>query len=589
MEWDLSVMYDSCNAPAFMADLKRLNDDLTTACEKIDSLDAGDGTQFSRAIAMLQDLRARMQCLRNMVNLTLSAKAGDPAATAMGDNMLRAQQRYEWLESRFGRQVCCTQHLDAMIEAQPILKEHEFFLRRLVSEGKHQMDDAYAIPVTAMQLTGGLAFARLRNELVGSASTVLRYDGHETRLPMTQIERLLSDDRPALRRAAWEAQQAGYAAIEVPMTACLSGIKGEALNLSHWKRFDSPLDWSLYISCIDREILEALKSAIWDYADLFRRYFSAKACALGCKDGLPDWDLRAPMGAMRTRMSFDEAGQLLRQILGGFDARMGHMLDRAFCERWIDWSIRDGKSSDCFNTNLYLQGQSRVMVSFDGSVGSVFTLAHELGHAYHDDCLRRGSVLNCDYPMTLAETASTFNETLMFDALIQSCPASEKLALLDQNLYSIARQTLNMMGRLKFEDEIFTERAQRVLTPDRVKTFMLETQREVYGDSVSQLNPYLWMMGDHLFLPEFHYYNYPYAFGRLFSRGLYMRYLQDGKSFADRYYDFLSLTGTMNVADAARRMDINVYDRQFWLDSLESFRPMVEEYERLILEMKGSA
>ena len=489
MEWDLSVLYAGCDAPEFAADLEKLDRDFDAAEKAVEAPDPIDAGRLAALVRALQDLRARVQCVRNMVNLTLAANAGDPAATAMSDRTLRLQQRYELLLSRFGRLVCRAEGLDAMIEAEPVLKEHAFFLSSLVRDGEHQLDGAFETQVLTMQINGGLAFARLRNELVGSAMGVLRHEGREERLAMTQIERRLASDDAQIRRDAWEAQQSGYAAIEISMTACLSGIKGEGAALSRWKHFDSALDWALYLNRIDRGILEVMRGAIWEYADMLRRYFRAKARALGDGDALPDWDFRAPLGAASTRVTYEEAQRTLRRVLGGFDPRMDSMLERAFRENWIDWSVREGKSGDCFNTNLYLQGQSRVMVGFDGSIGSVFTLAHELGHAYHDDCLRSGSVLNCDYPMAIAETASIFNETLMFDALTQACSEEEKLALLDRDLYSITRQTLNMMGRLRFEEEIFAERERHALTPERVKMLMLETQREVYADSASQLNP----------------------------------------------------------------------------------------------------
>lgn len=581
MEWDLSVMYAGCGAPEFAADLDRLDADLSAAHEEMDAPKPVDAARLAQIVKTLQDLRARAQCVSNMVYLTLASNAGDPDATAMSDRTLRVSQRCGLLESRFGRLVRGVQGLEEMIAAEPVLGEHAFFLRSLVEAGEHQLDEQYETQVLTMQINGGLAFARLRNELVGSATGVLRHNGREERLAMTQIERLLASPDAQMRRDAWEAQQSGYAAIEVPMTACLSGIKGEGAVLAGWKHFDSVLDWSLSRNRIDRDILEAMRGAIWDCAELLRRYFRAKAHALGHEGGLPDWDFRAPMGAASTQMTYEEAKALLKRVLGAFDPRVDDMLERAHRENWIDWSVRKGKSGDCFNTNLYIQGQSRVMVGFDGSLGSVFTMAHELGHAYHDDCLRKGSVLNCDYPMAIAETASIFNETLMFDALTQTCSDEEKLALLDRDLYSITRQTINMMGRLRFEEEIFAERERHALTPERVKALMLETQREVYADSASQLNPYLWMIGDHLFLPELHYYNFPYAFGRLFSRGLYARYLREGSAFAQKYYEFLCATGTMNVADAAAKMGVDVYDGGFWRESLESFRPMIEEFERL--------
>ena len=494
---------------------------------------------------------------------------------------MEAQQKYELLRSILARRLHEVPDIEVLIDKEPILKAHKYFLWKLVNEAEHQIDAQTEASVLTMQINGGLAFARLRNELVGTACAALNWQGEVRRLSMTQIDRLLSDPDPQLRRAAWQAQQAAFGTLEVPLSACLSAIKGEGIVLSQWKHYDSPLDWSLNISRINRSILEALKSAIWENAELFRRYLRAKAKALGHSGGLPGWDFRAPVGSNFRHIRFEEAINLLEDVLGAFDPRMSAMLKKAINNRWIDWSIRPNKGGDCFNSNLHAQGQSRIMVNFDGSIASVFTLAHELGHAYHDDCLRGDSILNTDYPMIIAETASIFNETLLFDALIKGVPSNKKLALLDMELYSVVRQTLNMMARLKFEEAIFSERSHRVLTPERINALMVEAQREAYGDAAESVNPYSWMVGDHLFLPEFHYYNYPYAFGRLFSRGLYAIYRTHQHGFADKYRSFLAHTGTLSVAEAAAMMGVDVYSRDFWCDAVRSFIEEIECFEAL--------
>ena len=580
MDWDLSVLYPSCEDPCFVRELEQLREALGQATAEIEA-GALDADALERHVRRLEELKGCMQSVSNMVNLTLAAEAGDPAALKASEGTLAARQAYALLESRLARRLCAVADLQGLIEGHPFLCRHAYFLKRLARAGSHQIDGACERQVLTMQLTGGLAFARLRGELMGSACGVLHWQRRQRRLNMTAIERMLGDEDRQLRRAAWRARQAICAQLEAPMAACLSGIKGEGIALSEWKNYESALDWSLDINRIDRDVLKTLEAAIWESAPLFRRYMAAKARALGHQGGLPDWDFRAPLGTGGVRVSFEQAGELLREALGGFDPRMGAFIQRAFEERWIDWSVRDRKGGDCFNTNLYRQGQSRIMVSFDGGLDGVFTLAHELGHAYHDECLRESGILNSDYPMTIAETASIFCETLLFAAMGRSCAPRARLALLDRQLYCATRQTLNMMARLRFEQRVFEERSRRVLTPQWVKAAMLDAQRQAYGESAGELNPYLWMIGDHLFLPELHFYNYPYAFGRLLSSGLYAAYRDEGAPFAQKYRYFLSRTGAMGVAEAARIVGVDIYDKDFWRGALTSFTPLVEEFERL--------
>jgi len=228
-------------------------------------------------------------------------------------------------------------------------------------------------------------------------------------------------------------------------------------------------------------------------------------------------------------------------------------------------------------------GISYVLANFEGSYGSVSTLAHELGHAYHNECMKDLPILMADYPMPLAETASIFNETLLAQRILESADRDTRIALLEQQLSDAAQVIVDIMSRYLFESEVVARRSDTTLSPRELCQIMLDAQKKTYGDGLDEdcLHPYMWACKSHYYSTDVHFYNFPYAFGQLFAVGVYALYQEKGAAFLPDYEKLLRAAGSGMIRDVAASVGIDVADVNFWRSSLKVFEEKLEELEKL--------
>jgi len=331
---------------------------------------------------------------------------------------------------------------------------------------------------------------------------------------------------------------------------------------------------------IDRETLETMLAAMHDSFPAFRRYWQAKARRLG-KEALPWWDLSAPVGRLERRYTFAEARDLILEQLYAFSERSGSFTQRAFDQSWIDAEPRAGKRGGAFCMRLLAVEESRILCNFDGSLDQLLTLAHELGHAYHNECQVGKMPLQRRTPMTLAETASIFNETIVTDAILgQVASPDEELGILETFLIGASQVIVDIYSRYLFEKEVFERRAKAELSADDFCDIMMRSQQETYGDGLDprHLNPYMWAWKPHYYSAGLSFYNFPYAFGLLFGLGLYAVYQERGKAFLSEYDALLRSTGEGTAADLAARFGLDIRQRTFWEGSLKVIEKRIERY-----------
>ncbi len=321
-----------------------------------------------------------------------------------------------------------------------------------------------------------------------------------------------------------------------------------------------------------------MTDAVVDSLPSFRGYLRNKARVLGHDGGLPWWDLFAPVGNAG-EVDWPLATDLVRAAFSGFSPQLAALAERAFTERWVDAEIRDGKRGGAYCMSV-AGDISRVMMNFDGSHDSVSTLAHELGHAYHNVALADRTPIQRSTPMALAETASIFCETLLFQtALAHTTDTTERLALLDTYLVGAAQVVVDIHSRFLFESELCRRRRRTALSVSELCETMLEAQERAYGDGLHPdfRHQYMWAVKPHYFTP---FYNWPYTFGLLFGIGLYARYREDPERFRNGYDALLSATGMADAAALAARFDVDVRDGAFWSASLAVLHDHIDEHAR---------
>jgi pepF/M3 family oligoendopeptidase len=364
----------------------------------------------------------------------------------------------------------------------------------------------------------------------------------------------------------------------------LNGVKGAVGTLDRRRGRTDALHAALDQSRIDRDTLETMLGVMQASFPVFRRYLTTKAARLG-KEALPWWDLFAPAGQTERRFTFPEARDFIVEQFGTFSDRLAQFARRAFGHRWIDAQPRDGKRGGAFCLAVPGVEESRILCNFDGALDQVFTLAHELGHAYHNYCRIGKTILQRTTPMTLAETASIFCETIVTDALLASAAnAREELAILETFMIGATQVIVDIFSRFLFEKEVFERREKAELSADDFCDIMLRAQRATYGDALDErhLHPYMWAWKGHYYRPTLSFYNYPYAFGLLFGLGLYAIYQERGAAFLPEYDAFLSSTGEATAADLAARFGIDIRRPEFWQSGLKAIEVRVERYQTLI-------
>ena len=354
--------------------------------------------------------------------------------------------------------------------------------------------------------------------------------------------------------------------------------------MAELEHFDSVLDTALDVSRMDRETLDALISALSDSLPMFRRYFRLKAKMLGYEGGLKFYDLFAPVGESHLQYTLEEARATLVKIMGKFSKKMANFIDHAFEDRWIDVYPREGKTGGAFCAGMHPLGISYVMTNFDGSYSSVSTFAHELGHAYHNDCLKDGSILMSDYPMPLAETASIFNETLLMEKILETADDATKITLIEQQIGDAAQVIVDILSRYLFETEVVERRKDHAMTAKELCRIMLDAQQKTYGDGLDPecMHPYMWACKSHYYSADVHFYNFPYAFGLLFGLGVYAQYLEKGDAFLPEYDKLLRATGSGNVREVAASVGIDVASKTFWESSLNFLKKKIDVLEEMV-------
>ena len=577
--WDLTVFYKDFDDPEFKDDLARLP-------KEIDAFTAAIAAPAEDEVKKLVSLVHQEEALSNlferlslMIGLTLSVDANNKAANAAMAPLMRAVMGSSLASNAFSRYLASLENLDAIIDADDELKARAFALREAAEDAKHQLPEALEKPVLKMQLSGGEAFSQLRDKL--DATLLVDYDGKQ--IPLSAVRALAYDGDADTRRRAYEAELASYKKIELPMSFCLNNLKAEGETMAALKGYKGVLDMALAHSRMDEKTLEAMWTAIREALPELREYFKAKGRLLGHENGLPFYDLFAPVGQSTRTYTVEEARALLLDLFGKFCPEMGEMMRTAFDEGWIDMYPREGKSGGAFCSGYYAKNISRVMTNFAGSASDVSTLAHELGHAFNNRMLHHKPIMMTETPMPLAETASTFNETLLISQLLKTATPEEELTLLDSCLTEQTQTMVDIYSRFLFEQKVVAAQADHALDVDELKETMLWAQEQSYGDGLDPeyRHPYMWACKSHYYSTGVHFYNFPYAFGGLFARGLYARYEKEGEAFVPVYCDLLSRFGSDTIANVTASVGIDVTTPDFWREAVESVLVQVRRFVEL--------
>ena len=578
-EWNLDPIYHGFDDPQYDADMEALRrqvERLTLLSGKLPGMDPRQGLR--EGLTILENMEQTAQKLALYAELRQATDTKDPEASSKMGQIMTIYSAAAAPQAAF-QAWAAGLDIQALTQDDCLLRDYTFLLTKMQEKRKYLLSGDGEAVAARFRISGTNAWAELQQYLTSTVR--VNYRGTVTNL--SAIRNMAYDPDPQVRKDAYEAELNCYGAIADPVAYALNSIKMETISDCALRGYASPLDRTLQHADMKRETLDAMLGAIEEYLPKFRQYLKAKAAALGHKNGLPWYDLFAPMGSSSTTFTPEQARDYLVKLFSHFDADLSRMIATAFDNAWIDFFPRDGKAGGAFCAGVPSLKESRILTNFDGKLGDVVTLAHELGHAFHDQCILPHRPLNRDYSMPLAETASTFNEcVVMASAIRNAADDAERLSLVESQLQDTTQIICDILSRYLFETAVFAGRESRFMDAGTLCDMMLTAQKQSYGDGLDPkyLHPYMWLCKSHYYGSTF--YNFPYAFGGLFARGLYAQYLAEGEAFIPKYKKLLYTTTVATAEDTAKVAGVDLTDKAFWRGALQTVADQIDLFCGLV-------
>ena len=581
-KWNLDILYKGFDTEEYKNDYKRLEELIPALGALAKECRDREADKFlTDYVKLSEEISSLVNKLVIYANLRYSANTRDTEAASWVGRIMQAMSATAAPTAVIEKAISEMENLDAVIDATPALLEFRYLLNNIKRDSCYLLSDKEETILAKMDLSGAAAWSDLQSSLTSGVK--VRYEGED--ITLSAVRNLAYSPDAEVRKKAFEAELAAYDSIKESVAFALNSIKQQVLTVCELRGYDSPLAKSLYQSRMKEETLTALLGAMEEYLPAFRKYLKAKAKALGHEGSLPFYDLFAPMGKCDKTYSVEDAKNYLLDVFIRFDSELHNMVKYAFENQWIDFFPREGKVGGAFDCGVPSAKESRVLTNFDGSFSDVVTLAHELGHSFHDRQVFWHSELNQNYSMPVAETASTFNEVLVMEtAIAAATDKEEKLALIESQLMDACQIIVDIYSRFLFESSVFENRPMEFMNADRMCEIMTEAQKKAYGDGLdeSALHPYMWLCKGHYYSGGLSFYNYPYAFGGLFARGLYAKYKREGDAFVATYKAMLKATSIMDVEECAKIAGIDLTDKEFWRQGLQSIADRIDEFCELV-------
>ena len=597
MDWDLASYFPAFDGPEmrrFKADLREDLEALLTEASDTATLNSDNQDAWERVVLSFEDAVTRLRHLGSYVSCITSADANneDFAAEESALSLLDARMSKILVELQRGFKPPSGEVFGSFT-SRPALRAARYRIARIREQSRYTMPTEEEHLASDLGVDGIEAWGRLYDRISGKLTFEMDYpDGRRVQVPMAQRRALMEHSDRRVRRAAFEGGNAAWASIETVPAAALNAIGGTRLTLYRHRGMDHYLDKALFQAAISRETLDAMFEAVFAEIDVARSILAYKARLMG-GDTVGWYDLSAPLTVEnQDEPSWEDARALVHRAFAAGYPALADYTAKAYDKNWIDWSPRPGKRPGAFCTGSPLTKESRVYMTYNDSMGDVLTLAHELGHAFHGHLMREERTLNRAYPMTLAESASTYGEMLLMRGLLEEpdVSAETRAFLLNLEASDGATYLLDIPVRFEFEKAFHEERADGEVSASRLKELMVEIQRRVLGDVLDPEggDPYFWASKLHFYITDTTFYNFPYTFGFLLSRGLFAQYEKEGPDFLPRYEQYLKLTGSDTAENVVRQSTgLELTEPGFWSGAIRGLEGVLERLKASVDESRA--
>ena len=558
-KWDLESIYPSVLSSEFLDDI----DGIYKKAEELKTKSADENQSILSILSLYDEMSDVVESVGSFVYTSFSVNTTDRDITlAMG----KAEKA----------QTAASDAVTVMIYnlskrrdefSDPSLEPYALFLNEVKTDAEHMMSLEEEALANEMLQVSASAWSRLQESVTASI-----HDGDKT---LTQLRGLAMDSDRSVRKDAYEREVKILADNKTAIAAALNGVKGTALLLEKRRGWKDPLDRSCNTARISRKALSALIEALEESLPIFRDYLKTKAKLLGL-ERLEWYDMFAPVGDASMSFTFEEAKALIIDAYSSFSPEVGAFIKNALDSHWVDPEAHEGKIGGAYDIFFPKKKESRVMMNWEGTYDSVSTLAHELGHAYHDSVVKNYPSSQRSYPMTLAETASIFGETVIFQEVLKKADKDQQLSMIEAYVQGACQVCVDILSRFYFERSAFEARKDGEVTADDFSAMMLKAQEDTYGDGLGVKHQYMWAVKGHYYNEGFSFYNYPYAFGQLFALGLFAS-KDSVPDFPKHYKEVLSMTGRFEAKEVAAAAGCDIEDKEFWKKGISVISGYIEK------------
>lgn len=627
-DWDLGSIYPDINSEKYKSDLAKLTEGIKTLKALNDQAENPDQKNHLNIQNWIADFFKADDILGPLANTlaaySYSIYSVDTTSKSLLDNLNQVESltdQYEIQLNRFSHTVAKNRGILSEFYVNfPQYKKYEFSINEMLEDDIHTLSPELEGIIAKLQQTGGRAWDRLHEQLISNLKDP------ETGKLFNELRNDAYSPDARLRKESWQKEIALLKQNEIAFAASLNNLKAETLSLLEERSWNCAIDRALSSSRMKKETLDALIAAIEESLPQWRKYLKAKAEYLknhnatastncGKEKGLAFYDLFAPLDGntandgntntagqteigcntatpsatnnraaseeslLSKNWTFEEARDYIVKEFTSFSPVMGDFAKNAFDKNWIDARVHPGKVGGAYCQDFYVQKESRVLSNFTGAFSDIITLAHELGHAFHFFCIKDKDYRNANYPMTLAETASTFAETIVKQDILKTASKEDRIKILELDLQDTCQVLVDILCRFYFERSVFEERQNGELTSEDFCRLMAHAQERSYGDGLSaERHEYMWAVKSHYYSVDLDFYNFPYAFGQLFAAGLYSRYKKEGKAFVDIYCNLLSDTGSMSCEDLCFKAGFDITKKDFWKSGIDFYINEIEQF-----------
>lgn len=627
-DWDLGSVYPDINSEKYKSDLAKLTEGIKTLKALNDQAENPDQKNHLNIQNWIADFFKADDILGPLANTlaaySYSIYSVDTTSKSLLDNLNQVESitdQYQIQLNRFSHTVSKNRGILSEFYVNfPQYRKYEFSINEMLEDDIHTLSPELEGIIAKLQQTGGRAWDRLHEQLISNLKDP------ETGKLFNELRNDAYSPDARLRKESWQKEIALLKQNEIAFAASLNNLKGETLSLLEERSWNCAIDRALSSSRMKKETLDALIAAIEESLPQWRKYLKAKAEYLknhnatastncGKEKGLAFYDLFAPLDGntandgntntagqtetgcntatpsatnnraaseeslLSKNWTFEEARDYIIKEFTSFSPVMGDFAKNAFDKNWIDARVHPGKVGGAYCQDFYVQKESRVLSNFTGAFSDIITLAHELGHAFHFFCIKDKDYRNANYPMTLAETASTFAETIVKQDILKTASKEDRIKILELDLQDTCQVLVDILCRFYFERSVFEERQNGELTSEDFCRLMADAQERSYGDGLSaERHEYMWAVKSHYYSIDLDFYNFPYAFGQLFAAGLYSRYKKEGKAFVDIYCNLLSDTGSMSCEDLCFKAGFDITKKDFWKSGINFYINEIEQF-----------